>query len=157
MFSFSFRIFTVTLWFLRIFCPRRLSFSFLFFPHFPFVPFFFPYFPLFFFFFPNLHYFLNLVCHFLRAPLPCSRTFCCPGTLTPFGAQGGGGGGGFRGPPLKKTTFPQEFCNEICTIYMYVCTINNHNSGEKINVVSFQNGGQITNFHFVSFRFWSKW
>ena len=38
--------------------------------------------PLFLFLFtsfpPNLHNFLNLVCHFLRAPLPCSRTFCCP-------------------------------------------------------------------------------
>ena len=32
----------------------------------------------FFFSFPNLHHFLNLVCNFLRAPLPCSRTFCCP-------------------------------------------------------------------------------
>ena len=31
-----------------------------------------------FFSFPILHHFLNLVCHFLRAPLPCSRTFCCP-------------------------------------------------------------------------------
>ena len=27
---------------------------------------------------PCLHHFLILVCHFLRAPLPCSRTFCCP-------------------------------------------------------------------------------
>ena len=26
--------------------------------------------------------------------------------------------GGFMEPP-KKTTFPPEFCNEICTIYMY--------------------------------------
>ena len=34
-------------------------------------------------------------------------------------------------PPPKKTTFPQEFCNEICTIH--VCTIKkNHNSGKKI-------------------------
>ena len=69
---------------LRIFCPC-LSFSFplplfpfIFLSHFPFVLFFFLYFPLF-FSFPNLHHFLNLVCHFLRAPLPCSRTFCCPG------------------------------------------------------------------------------
>ena len=31
--------------------------------------------------------------------------------------------------PLKKTTFPQEFCNEICTIYVW--TIKNHNSGNK--------------------------
>ena len=31
-----------------------------------------------FFLFPNLYHFLNSVCRFLRAPLPCSRTFCCP-------------------------------------------------------------------------------
>ena len=65
--------------------PRRLSFyfplpllyPFLFFPHFSFVSFSFLIF-LFIFFFLNLYHFLNLVCHFLRAPLPCSRTFCCP-------------------------------------------------------------------------------
>ena len=55
----------------------------------------------------------------------------------------------------KKTTFPPEFCNEICTIYVW--TIKNHNSEKKNqNVVPFQNGGQITNFYFASFRFWSK-
>ena len=43
-----------------------------------FCPFFFPFLIFLFFSFPNLHHFLNLVCHFLRAPLPCSRTFCCP-------------------------------------------------------------------------------
>ena len=57
--------------------PLPLLFPFIFFPHFPFVLFFFPYFPLY-FSFSNLHHFLNLVSHFLRAPLPCSRTFCCP-------------------------------------------------------------------------------
>ena len=61
-----------------LFFPTSFSFAFLFFYQFPFVPFFFPNFPLF-FLFPNLNHFLNLVCHFLRAPLPCSRTFCCPG------------------------------------------------------------------------------
>ena len=61
-----------------LFFPLPILFPFIFFPHFPFALFsFFPYF-LFLFFFPNLHHFLNLVCHFLRAPLPCSRTFCCP-------------------------------------------------------------------------------
>ena len=30
--------------------------------------------------------------------------------------------------PPKKTTFPPEFCNEICTIYE--CTIKNHNSAK---------------------------
>ena len=38
---------------------------------------------------------------------------------------------GFHGTPLKKTTFPPEFCNEICTIYVW--TIKNHNSAKKIN------------------------
>ena len=63
------------------FFPSSSFFPFIFFPHFPFVfvfcyCFFPPYFPL--FSFPSLHHFLNLVSHFLRAPLPCSRTFCCP-------------------------------------------------------------------------------
>ena len=54
------------------FFPSSSSFSFPLFPHFAL--------SLFFFFlcFPNLHFFLNVICHFLRAPLPCSRTFCCP-------------------------------------------------------------------------------
>ena len=45
--------------------------------------------------------------------------------------------------PPKKTTFPPELCNEICTIY--VSTI------KKDYIVPFQNGGQITNF--ASFDF----
>ena len=62
---------------------------------------------------------------------------------------------GFHGTPLKKTTFPPEFCNEICTIYVW--TITNHNSEKKNeNVVPLKNGGQITDFYFVSFRFWPK-
>ena len=60
-----------------MFSPRHFSFSLsflllfpiLFFPHVPFILFFFSCFPSFFFFL-NLHHFLNLVCHFLRAPLP---------------------------------------------------------------------------------------
>ena len=67
------------------------------------------------------------------------------GTFTPVGAQGG-----FHGTPPEKTTFPPEFCNEICTIY--VRDIKNHNSEKKkLNVVPFQNGGQITDFCFASF------
>ena len=41
--------------------------------------FFFPFLSLFSSFFFNHHNFLNLVWHFLRAPLSCSRTFCFPG------------------------------------------------------------------------------
>ena len=61
-------------------------------------------------------------------------------------------------PSPEKTTFPPEFCNEICTIY--VRAIKTHNSAKKKkkkknqNVVLFQNGGQITDFYFASFRFW---
>ena len=69
------------------------------------------------------------------------------GTFTPVGAQGG------SMEPPEKTTFPPEFCNEICTIYVRV--IKNFNSAKNVlNVVPFQNGGQITNFCFASFRFW---
>ena len=71
------------------------------------------------------------------------------GTFTPVGVGGGGRG--------KKTTFPPEFGNAICTIYVNVCTIKNHNSEkENKNNVQFQNGGQITDFYFASFQFWSK-
>ena len=72
------------------------------------------------------------------------------GTFTPVGAQGGR----FHGtPPPRETTFPPEFCNEICTIY--VRDIKNHNSAKKnLNVVPFQNGGHITDFYFAPFRFW---
>ena len=55
--------------------------------------------------------------------------------------------------PPEKTTFPPEFCIEICTIY--VRAIKNYNSAKKnSDVVTFQNGGQITDFYFPSFRFW---
>ena len=58
--------------------------------------------------------------------------------------------------PPEKTTFPPEFYNEICTIYVWA--IKNYNSAKKKkkkkNDVPFQNGGQITDFYFTSFRFW---
>ena len=86
VFALRFRIFIVTLQVLRIlFSSRCLSFSFplpLLFPFFFFLISLLSLFSflifLFLFFFPNSHHFLNLVCQFLRAPLPCSRTFCCP-------------------------------------------------------------------------------
>ena len=61
------------------------------------------------------------------------------GTFTPVGAE--------------KTTFPPDFCNEICTIYVRdkkITILQNC----FLNVVPFQNGGQITDFYFASFRFW---
>ena len=50
------------------------------------------------------------------------------GTFTLVGAQRG-----VPWDPPKKTTFPLEFCIEIWTIN--VCTVKNHNSGEKINML----------------------
>ena len=38
---------------------------------------------IFYVFFPNQHHFLNLVCHFLGAPLPCSRTLWRPALHMP--------------------------------------------------------------------------
>ena len=69
-------------------------------------------------------------------------------TLTPVGTQGGS-----IEPPCK-TIFPTEFCNEIFAIYVWIT--KNHNSGEKKIFVPFQNGGQIKDFYFASFRFWPK-
>ena len=61
-------------------------------------------------------------------------------------------GGGFHGTPWEKH-FPTGICNKIYTTY--VRDINNHNSEKKkLNVVPFQNGGQITDFYFAPFRFW---
>ena len=62
-------------------------------------------------------------------------------TFTPVGA-----GGGIPWNPPKKTTFPPEFCNKICTIYVRIIKII---ILEKIEMLhSVQNGGQITNFLF---------
>ena len=47
-------------------------------------------------------------------------------TFTPVGAQ--------DGTPLRKTTFPPEFCNEICTIYVW--NIKNHNSVKTLKMLS---------------------
>ena len=58
-------------------------------------------------------------------------------------------------PPPEKTTFPLEFLNYLYTICIY--TNHNHISGKKIKIfVPFQNGGQITDFHFASFQFRPK-
>ena len=52
--------------------------------------------------------------------------------------------------PLSHRNFAMKFAP-----YIYVRVIKNHNSAKKLeNVVPFQNGGQITNFYFASFRFW---
>ena len=65
--------------------------------------------------------------------------------------------GGSMEPP-EKTIFPPEFCNEICTIYVRAIQKSQFWKKKKKkknwNVVPFQNGGQITDFYFASFRFW---
>ena len=53
------------------------------------------------------------------------NTLSDQGTFTPVGA----GGGGFLGTLPYKTTFPAEFCNEICTLYVW--TVKKHNSTKK--------------------------
>ena len=62
--------------------------------------------------------------------------------------------GGFHGTPPEKTTFPPEFFLIIFTpnVYTLITTIF---QGKK-KILPFQNGGQITDFHFASFRFRPK-
>ena len=56
----------------------------------------------------------------------------------------------------KKTTFPPEFGNYLYTIYIYTL-ITTKFQGKKYEIfVRFHNGGQITDFHFASFRFRPK-
>ena len=57
--------------------------------------------------------------------LNCINTLSDQGTFTPVGA---GGGGSMETP--EKTTFPLEFCNEICIIYVRAKK-KNHNSEKK--------------------------
>ena len=57
--------------------------------------------------------------------------------------------------PPEKTTFPPEFCNEICTIYVRV--IKNHNSAKKKIKILYHfkmEANNLTDFYFASFRFW---
>ena len=109
--AFRFRIFKVTLWFLRIFCFHRLSFSFPLPLHFlssclfPFVHFFFPYIPLFYFsqFAPFPQFCL---------PFPKSAAPVLPHFLLPWVIQ----------KPKKTHLWAKIhmlFCNEcsICTIF----------------------------------------
>ena len=56
----------------------------------------------------------EIECHFSVSQTICLTLLSDQGTFTPVGAQGGS-----MEPPLKKTTFPPEFCNEICTIYVW--------------------------------------
>ena len=65
--------------------------------------------------------------------------------------------GGFHGTPPEKTTFPPEFFSYLYTICIYTSRNHNHISGKKYKIfVPFQNGGQITDFHFATFRFRPK-
>ena len=59
-------------------------------------------------------------------------------------------------PLLRK---PLSHRNFSIFFTLYIHTLINHISGKKYKIkifVPFQNGGQITDFHFASFRFWPK-
>ena len=57
--------------------------------------------------------------------------------------------------PLRKQLSRWNFFNYLYTIYIY--TNHNQISGKKYRIhVRFQNGGQIPDFHFASFRFRPK-
>ena len=54
--------------------------------------------------------------------------------------------------PLFHRNFAMKFTVNICTIKIH----NSAHTQKNENVVPFQNGGQITDFYFASFRFWPK-
>ena len=62
-------------------------------------------------------------------------------------------GGGVHGTPHKESTFPADFHDECYTIYSYT---KNNFIQEKKNDLTFQNGGQITDFCFASFLISAK-
>ena len=62
--------------------------------------------------------------------------------------------GGSMEPP-RENTFPPNFLI-IFTPYVYTLITTIFQEKKYKIFVPFQNGGQITDFHFVSFRFWSK-
>ena len=64
--------------------------------------------------------------------------------------------GGSMEPPLKKTTFPLEFLNYLYTIYIYTLITTIFQKKKNKIYVPFQSGGQITDFHFATFRFRPK-
>ena len=78
------------------------------------------------------------------------------GTFTPVGAQGGGIS---SNPPPRENNFPTVILQ---WNLHHLCTGNKNNTilrknkqtNKQTNVVPFQNGGQITDFCFASFRFW---
>ena len=58
--------------------------------------------------------------------------------------------------PPKENHFPTGIFYYVYTIYIYTL-ITTIFQGEKCKIyVPFQNGGQITDFHSATFRFWPK-
>ena len=80
----------------------------------------------------------------VESRIKCETTHTSPDILTEKGLMPW-----TKAIPLKKTTFPPKFCNEICTIYVWTMKIDNSEKKNE-NVVPFQNGGQITDFYFAS-------
>ena len=76
----------------------------------------------------------------MRVKLALVITLTLKGTFTSVGAQGN------SMEPPRKPLSQQNFAMKFAP-----CTIKNHNSEKK--VVPFQNGGQISDFYFMSLHF----
>ena len=63
--------------------------------------------------------------------------------------------GGFHGTPKRKPLSHRNFLI-IFTPYVYTLITTIFQEKNYKIFVPFQNGGQITDFHFASFRFWPK-
>ena len=57
---------------------------------------------------------------------------------------------------LEKTPFPKEFFISFYTIYTIYTNHNPYSNPPKEIFVPFQNGGQITDFHFFFFFFYVR-
>ena len=68
----------------------------------------------------------------------------------------GGGGGSMEPPPPRKPLFSHRNFLIIFTPYVYTLITTIFQEKKYKIFVPFQNGGQITDFHFASFRFRPK-
>ena len=91
---------------------------------------------------------VNAICKVL--PQPYAKHLSDQGTFTPVGAIGG-----FHGTPLRKPLFHRNFAMKFAPC-MYALLETIIPDFFFLNVVLFQNGGQITDSCFASFWFWPK-